>query len=75
MRFSKCCRRCGPKFAPNISRGSTQTGAHWGAWIDGHHRVRALHRLGEARFFAYVIEEEDADWRRSCENCYPTGGC
>ena len=27
--------------------------------IDGHHRLRALHRLGEPEFLAYVIEEED----------------
>ena len=27
--------------------------------IDGHHRLRALHRLGVPQFLAYVIEEED----------------
>jgi hypothetical protein len=27
--------------------------------IDGHHRVRALDRLGEKQFLAYVIEEAD----------------
>ena len=31
------------------------------AWlIDGHHRLRALHLLEQARFVAYVIEEKDA---------------
>lgn len=30
------------------------------AWlIDGHHRVRALHRMGVPEFLAYVIEEQD----------------
>lgn len=30
------------------------------AWlIDGHHRLRALDRLGEPKFLAYVIEEKD----------------
>jgi hypothetical protein len=34
---------------------------HGKIWlIDGHHRLRALARLGEPEFAAYVIEEEDA---------------
>lgn len=29
------------------------------AWlIDGHHRLRAMYRIGVAEFFAYVIEEQ-----------------
>lgn len=28
--------------------------------IDGHHRLRAMHRLGVQDFAAYVIEEKDA---------------
>lgn len=33
-------------------------GACW--FIDGHHRLRALHRLGIKEFACYVIEEQDA---------------
>jgi hypothetical protein len=29
--------------------------------IDGHHRLRALHRIGFAECVAYVIEEKDAE--------------
>ena len=34
---------------------------HGKIWlIDGHHRLRALAKLGESQFLAFVIEEEDA---------------
>jgi ParB/Sulfiredoxin domain len=35
-----------------------EDGAGW--LIDGHHRLRAMHRLGLKDFAAYVIEEADA---------------
>jgi hypothetical protein len=36
-----------------------ENGAAW--LIDGHHRLRAMYRIGVAEFFAYVIEEADRE--------------
>ena len=38
--------------------GVIEDGACW--FIDGHHRLRALHRLGIKDFACWVIEEADA---------------
>lgn len=38
--------------------GIIEDGATW--FIDGHHRLRALHRLGIKESVAYIIEEADS---------------
>jgi hypothetical protein len=38
--------------------GVVEGGATW--FIDGHHRLRALHRAGIKEYAAWIIEEEDA---------------
>lgn len=45
-----------PEFEPGI--GIIEGGPIW--FIDGHHRLRALHRRGAKDFTCYVIEEADA---------------
>ena len=46
----------GGKYEPLL--GVMENGACW--FIDGHHRLRALHRLGVKDFSVYIIEEEDS---------------
>ena len=41
--------------------GVIEDGACW--FIDGHHRLRALHRLGIRDFAAYVIEADAAPYQ------------
>lgn len=38
--------------------GVIEDGAMW--YIDGHHRLRALHRMGIKEWFAFIIEEADS---------------
>lgn len=38
--------------------GIIEDGATW--FIDGHHRLRALHRMGVAEYVSWIIEEADA---------------
>lgn len=47
-----------PEVFKNPGIGIIEDGAMW--FIEGHHRLRALHRLSIADFYAYIIEEADA---------------
>jgi hypothetical protein len=51
-------------FDPGIA--VIEDGATW--FIDGHHRLRVLHRRGAKSFPSYVIEEKDADKYRVLYN-------
>jgi hypothetical protein len=46
----------GGTFEPGL--GIVENGKVW--FIDGHHRMRASHRLGEKDFGCWIIEEADA---------------
>jgi hypothetical protein len=44
--------------AGTVLLGVIEGGAAW--FIDGHHRLRAMHRLGMGTFASFIIEEADA---------------